>query len=289
VQDITTAVVGLGAMGGAAATTLARAGRPVIGTDPVDAARARAEGEGVRTTAAVAEAVAEASVVWLSLPTPAHVLGVVDDLAGSLRGRLVVDTSTIDPTTAHAAAEQVAAAGGRYVDAPVLGRPASVGRWTLAAGGSEDDVAEVRSFATGVLAKDVQRIGDVGSGSAVKVLNNLMFGAINAVTAEVIDLAERAGISAARFAEVVADSGAATVSPLFRDLVPKMADGEYAPIFSLALLRKDVGLGTALARELGADAEVTAVVDRLTSAAVDAGHGAEDTSALVEMLRDRRR
>jgi 3-hydroxyisobutyrate dehydrogenase len=216
------------------------------------------------------------------------VLSAVDGLSTSASNRLVIDMSTIDPATAREAAARLGRAGARYVDAPVLGRPAAVGSWTLVAGGDHTDVAETAEIAVGTIAKAVERVGTVGAGSTVKVLNNLMFGAINAITAEVLDLAERANLDPARFVEVVADSGAATVSPLFRDVAPRMAHGDHTPVFSLALLQKDLRLGATLARQLGAPADVTTVVERLTSAAVDVGHGGDDTSSLIEFHRSRR-
>jgi 3-hydroxyisobutyrate dehydrogenase-like beta-hydroxyacid dehydrogenase len=283
------AVVGLGTMGGRIAAAFAATGRPTAGADPYEAARVAAAGHGVAVTDSPGEAVAGADLVVLSLPAPRQVLEVAGALAGRVaRGALVADTSTIDPGTAREAASRLTAAGARYVDAPVLGRPAGVGAWTLVTGGAEADVAELAAATVGVIAKAVRRAGDVGAGSTVKVLNNLMFGAINAVTAEVVDLAERAGIPAAMFADVVADSGAATVSPLFRDIAPRMAAGDYEPAFTLALLQKDVRLGAALAAALGAPAEVTTAVEALTTAAVESGRAADDTAALVELLRARR-
>ena len=281
-------VVGLGAIGGRAAAALVAAGRSVVGYDVGPAALERAAAAGVRIASGAAEVASEAAVVLLSLPMPADVLSVVDEVAGTERPGLVVDLSTIDPASAREAADRLARVGARYVDAPVLGRPTGVGAWTLVAGGDEADVAAAAAVAVGTFARAVERVGEVGAGSTVKVLNNLMFGAINTVTAEVLDLAVRAGLDPARFAEVVAGSGAATVSPLFRDIAPRMANGDHTPVFSLALLRKDVRLGVGLADQLGAPAEVSATVERLTSEAVDLGHGADDTSSLIELYRVRR-
>ena len=281
-------VIGLGAMGGRAAVALAQAGQSVVGYDLHPAARERVKAAGVRIAPNAQELTVEASVVMVSLPGPADVLSAVDEFADVAANRLVIDLSTIDPKTAREAAARLGRAGARYIDAPVLGRPTAVGGWTLVAGGDQTDIAEAAAIAVGTIAKAVERAGAVGSGSMVKMLNNLMFGAINAITAEVLDLAERAELDPARFVEVVADSGAATVSPLFRDVAPRMAQGDHTPVFSLTLLQKDLRLGAALARQLGAPAEVTAAVERLTSAAVDLGRGGDDTSSLIELHRARR-
>ncbi|WP_255949838.1 NAD(P)-dependent oxidoreductase [Streptomyces odontomachi] len=282
------AVIGLGTMGGRAAAAFAAAGRPTAGADPFEAARTAAARQGVTVSDSPAAAVSGADLVLLSLPTPQHVLDVVDEIAGALGpGALVADTSTIDPETAQEAARRLAAHGARYVDAPVLGRPEGIGSWTLVAGGAQADVTELAAAAVGVIAKSVEQVGEVGAGSTVKVLNNVMFGAINAVTAEVVDLAERAGISAETFGSVVAGSGAATVSPLFRDISVRMAGRDYEPAFTLALLEKDVRLGAGIAARFGVQADVTTAVQALISEAVSSGRAGQDTSALVELLRAR--
>ena len=187
-----------------------------------------------------ADAVADADVVLVSVPRPEHVR---DLAAGALHaaspGSVVVDLSTIDPATARQAAERPAPHKVTYLDCPVLGRPAGCGSWTLVAGGDADAVTRVAPMLEQTVAKRVARVGDVGAGSVVKILNNLMFGAINAVTAEALDLASRAGIGMDTFVDAVLDSCAATVSNLFRDIGPRMAAGDDDPVFALDLLAKD--------------------------------------------------
>jgi 3-hydroxyisobutyrate dehydrogenase len=279
----TIAVLGLGAMGSRAAADLA-AEHPVHGYDPDPAARAGAAASDVIIAESMTDAVGAATLIMLSLPTPAVVRAVVGDLDG-LDGRLVADLSTIDPGTARSAAALVTGRGGRYVDAPILGRPEGCGEWTLAAGGAEADVAELAEVAVGTIARAVQHVGEVGTGSTLKLLNNLMFGAINTVTAEVMDLAERAGLDPSRFADIIADSGAATVSPLFRSIAPKIAAGTYDPTFSIALLAKDVRLGTELAAAVGGHAPMADLVKMITDRARELGLDDQDTAAVVEVYR----
>ncbi|MEU6284437.1 NAD(P)-dependent oxidoreductase [Streptomyces sp. NPDC047028] len=286
--NVTVGVIGLGTMGGRAAAALTASGIAVVGHDIDEAARSRAAGDRVTVVSGSAAVARAADIVLLSLPEPADVLSVVAELVPAAAGRLVVDLSTVEPATSRRAGAQLAAAGARFVDAPVLGRPSGCGGWTLPAGGSDEDVAAVAGLAVGTIAKAVEPVGPVGTGSLVKILNNLMFGAINTVTAEVIDLAERAGMPADRFVDVVRGSGAATVSPLFNDVGPRMVRGEHEPTFSLALLHKDVRLGAALATALSAPAEVTHTVLALTAAAHTAETGALDTSVLIDTLRARR-
>jgi 3-hydroxyisobutyrate dehydrogenase len=282
----TVAVIGLGAMGGRAGATLA-ADHRVYGYDPDPAARDRAAAAGVLVADSPAAAAQPAALVLLSLPTPEVVRSVLEGLGDPLAGKLIADLSTIDPGTAREAGAVLAGRGARYVDAPILGRPEGCGAWTLAAGGTAADIAALAEVAVGRIAGAVERVGDLGAGSTVKLLNNLMFGAINTVTAEVMDLADRAGVEPARFAQIVAGSGAATVSPLFRSIAPKMAAGRYEPTFSVQLLAKDVRLGVELAARLGAEAPMAGLVRMITDRAVDAGLGDQDTSAVIEVFRGR--
>lgn len=279
------AVLGLGRMGRRIAVALGGDGEPVFGYDPSTVASDAAASAGVHVCPDACTAIADAAFVMLALPGPAAVLDVLHELADDLHDKLVIDTSTIDPASARAAGRLVSAAGGRYVDAPVLGRPERCGAWTLAVGGAAADVEGAATVTVGRIAQRVEHVGPVGAGSALKVLNNVMFAAINAITAEVVDLAERAGIPAQRFASVVAESGAATVSNLFRDIAPRMARHDYHPAFTLGLLLKDVHLGRDLATDLGCAAPVTDVVEQVTARAVEAGRSAQDTSALVEIYR----
>lgn len=283
--DVTVAVIGLGAMGGRAAAAFA-AVRSTHGYDPVPAARDRVTESGVTVHDSASAAAAGADVIFLSLPTPDVVRAVINDLGDTVAGKIISDLSTIDPGTAREAAATVEDHGGRYVDSPILGRPTACGNWTLVCGGTESDIAVITDIAVGTIAKAAHRIGDVGAGTTLKLLNNLMFGAINTVTAEIVSLAEQAGLDAGRFAEIIADSGAASVSGLFRDITPRMAAHSYDPAFAIKLLAKDVRLGAELARSLDRSAPMADLVRTITERAVTGGLGDLDTAAVVEIYRN---
>jgi len=233
------------------------------------------------------EALVGADFVVLSVPRPEHVLETARGALAGAHGATVADLSTIDPETAREAARSLAGNGVRYVDAPVLGRPARIGGWTLPAGGDEADVERVRSVLVPAVATRVTRVGDVGAGSVVKLMANVMFGAINAAAAETLNACRLAGVAPTVFVDTLADSGAAVVSNLFRELGPKMTEGDYSPAFALALLAKDNRLALELFREAGADATLTETLVALEHAAVELGHGDDDTSALLELYRAR--
>lgn len=279
------AVIGLGTMGRRIALALAGAGNEVKGFDLADGAVVASRDAGVSVTASEQEAVADAEIVVLSLPRPAHVVAATKNGVRAPEGALVVDLSTIDPGSARQAQANLADRKVRYVDAPVLGRPDSIGKWTLACGGTDEDLDRVEALMVGPVAKKVARIGDVGAGSVVKILNNMMFGAINATTAEALNACQLAGVDPAVFAETVAESGAATVSNLFRELAPKIVAGDYEPAFSLALLSKDVQLALDLQRSVGAFGPIAHSVAAVNEVGLNNDLGHMDTGVVHRVYR----
>ena len=128
-------------------------------------------------------------------------------------------------------------------------------------------------------------VGPSGHGNIVKLLNNMMFGAINAITAEVFALSAKLGMEPRVLYNTIADSGAATVSNLFRELGPKILADDYSPLFSIDNLHKDMRLGIEMARKVGADFLVSEANQRLNALAREAGWGSEDTAAAVKVCR----
>ncbi|GAA4672831.1 NAD(P)-dependent oxidoreductase [Nocardioides nanhaiensis] len=280
-------VVGLGAMGLRLATGLVDAGAQVTAVDPSPEAATRAGEAGVTVVPAAAD-LAGCEVVVLSLPTPRLVLDVVTQLADAAAAAgahlTVLDTSTVGPADARAAAEVAAARGQVYADTPILGRPESVGRWTFPVGGSAETVALAQRVLAPV-AGLVEGVGDVGAASATKVLNNLMLGTINAVTAELLVLADAAGLDPGRWVDLVVGSGAASVSPLFRDVAARAVDGDFEPTFTVQLMHKDNSLALDLADQLRVPMITGTAAQHLNTMALSAGHGAEDSIAVVKVLQ----
>lgn len=280
----TVGVIGLGRMGLPICAHLVGAGFEVVVHDPVETHVDAARGHGASAAGTASEVGRRAEVVLLSLPTPEVVVAVVDQLTGGGACRLVLDTSTNGPATARQAFRALAAHGISYADTPVLGRPESVGRWTIPVGGS----AEAFREATPVLqhlATSVVHAGDVGSAATVKVANNMMLSAINAVTAEALALVTAAGIDPERFVEIVVDSGAASVSGLFREVAPRAARGDVdARTFSVRLMHKDTALALVLAEEHGLRLYVTDAAQRLNDRAVAAGLGDLESIAVINVV-----
>lgn len=278
------AVIGLGTMGGRAAARLASQSNSVQGYDPDAKAQHSAEKAGIKVCATADEAIRGAKVIILSLPLPEHVRQVAHAvLVHAAPGTVVVDISTIDPATAREAAAQLLKHEVSYLDAPVLGRPDRCGNWTLVVGGSADALAQIRALLEASIAARVVHFGEVGSGSVVKLLNNLMFGAINAITAEALAICRAAMVDQNLFIQTVADSGAATVSNLFRELAPRIATGDFEPTFALNLLHKDNRLALHLAEEVGVPPFLASSIDLVNTVGLRAALGTRDTGAIYKV------
>jgi len=280
----TVGVVGLGAMGLPIARALAAHGS-VVAYDAQPAARLRAVEAGVVVTESLPHLARSANTVLLSLPTAAVVEEVVAELAPNAPGLLILDTSTIGPDDSRRIGAVALAAGSTYLDTPVLGRPDRVGDWTIPVGGPAAAYPAVAALLSPIAAK-VVHVGDLGAAATLKVANNLMFSVINAVTAEALLLAKAAGLDPGLFVDTVLDSGAATVSGLFRSIAPRAIAGDFSPTFSLDLVRKDNDLAVQLAAGLGLELSVGAAARDLHDRAALAGHGAEDSVAVLRLLEE---
>lgn len=284
---MTVGLVGVGTMGSRMLARLLESGHSVVARDIAPEAERRAAQAGATVVGSPADVARRASLALLSLPVPADVDQVVagDDglLAGAQPGTIIVDLSTVDPDTTRRNASRAAAWGVGYLDAPVLGRPPGCGKWTLPVGGESADLERARPVLE-VLAARVIHVGLSGAGNTVKLLNNMMFSAINAVTAEVLAVCAALGMDPKVFVDTVADSGAATVSNLFRELGPKILARDFSAAFSIDLLHKDVRLALEMASGVKAPTLITPAGLVLIEMARARGYGAEDTGAVVKVF-----
>lgn len=274
------AVVGLGRMGGALAARLVAAGHAVHGADPVEAARARLTAAGGRASATAGDAIADAEVVVLLLPDSNAVESVLD--APEVRAALaadavVVDAGSSDPARTRALAERLAASGIELVDAPVSGGVvgAENGTLTVMAGGSGAALDRV----TPVLEAfgRVVRVGPVGSGHAVKALNNLLSAAHLLLTSEAVLAAERFGVRPEVLLDVVnGSSGRSGSSELKwpRYILP----GTFDSGFALALMVKDARIALGLLTGTGVESPLAkATLESWTRALDELPSGADHT------------
>lgn len=282
------ALIGCGRMGCCMLESMVKAGYEVIAYDKFPAAVDRAVSMGARAAASPAEAAGAAKVVLMSLPGPVQLEEVLfgkDGLREALtEEHVVIDTSTVDPQTTRHNAEGVSETGAAYLDCPILGRPSATGRWMLPAGGDEAALEYVKPVLL-TFAANAIHVGGPGAGNALKLLNQMMFSCINAVSSEVMAICEHVGIDKRVFYDTVASSSAATVSGLFREVGKCIVDEGYsAPAFTVDLLIKDTKLALQMAKDAKAPSLIAGTVQMYNELASANGLGGEDTSALYKMF-----
>lgn len=279
-------LVGIGTMGQIIAFKFLENDYDVVGYDLLPDVRRKAHEMGVEIVDSVGDVAKIAQVMVLSLPGPAQVKEVVSGEKGLLsaarKGQIIVDLSTVDPSTTRKMAGMAEEMGVGYLDAPILGRPKSIGRWVLPVGGHIDHFEQCKPILQ-TFANQLVYVGASGAGNTLKLVNQLMFSTINAMTAEMLAVAKKASLSPKVVFETISKSGAATVSGLFCEVAKKIVENDYTSTFSIDLLCKDSALAVGMAKECGAPPIIATTVQVLNEIAQAKGLGGKDTAALIKI------
>ncbi|MGP3534347.1 NAD(P)-dependent oxidoreductase [Microbacterium sp. RD1] len=280
-NDITSiGIIGLGNMGLPIATRLAAAGYTVTGFDVAEAARARLVEHGGRAADTPADAAAGADALILMLPDSTIVSQVMSDAAlrATLsRNQLVVDMGSSEPVRTRSLAAELDADGVALVDAPVSGgvSGATAGTLTIMVGGAARNVERLTP-ALSALGR-VRHAGPVGSGHAIKALNNLISATHLWVTSEAILTGEKFGLRPEVMLEII--NGSSGRSGSSENKWPNfILPGTFDSGFALRLMLKDMKTATALAEQLGMPIELgEAAVAEWTRAAEAMAPAADHT------------
>jgi len=247
--------------------------------------------QGAHRAQTPAELCAEAGIVMLCLATTEVVREVVFGpggiVEGARPGQLLVDFSSLEPAaTREIAAELERRTGMRWVDAPVSGGTpgAEAGTLTIMAGGREEDVERARPVLAH-LGQRLTRMGDVGAGQVTKVCNQMIVACNALVIAEVVALAEKAGVDAGLIAPALA-GGFADSKPL-QILAPQMAASTFEPVkWHVRTLLKDLDTAVKLSREAGSATPISGLAAQLMRLHGSQGNLDRDPATLVNMLRE---
>ena len=284
------AFLGLGTMGAAMAANLGRAGYPltVWNRTPGRATGLVELGATEAATPARASAAAEVVLVCVSdsPDVEAVILGPDGAIEGLRPGSLVIDCSTISPSVSRSIAERLATAGVGFVDAPVSGGSEGAQKGTLSifCGGSPADVERARPV-LGAMGRTITHVGSVGSGQAVKAVNQVILAGTYLGVAEGLVLAMKAGLDVPQVVDAL--GGGAAQSWVLANRSGRMIENEYPLGFKVALHLKDLGIALGLAEELGASLPVGELCEAIERDLVAAGHADDDMSAVARSIRSR--
>jgi 3-hydroxyisobutyrate dehydrogenase len=288
----TVAFLGLGHMGGPMAANLVAAGHTVRGFDPVPAAKSAAAEKGAVVVDSAAEAVAEADVVFTSLPSGDIVKACYAEvLPAAKQGALFIDTSTISVDDARTINAQAAGRGFAQLDAPVSGgvKGATAGTLAFMVGGEDTAVERARSVLE-PLAGKIIHCGASGTGQAAKLCNNMVLAVQQIVIGEAFVLAERLGLSAQSLFDVITGAtgncwAVHTNCPVPGPVPTSPANNDFKPGFATALMNKDLGLAMDAVKSTGSAAPLGSHAAEIY-AKFSADHADKDFSAVIEMIRN---
>lgn len=281
---------GIGLMGLPMCRRLLAAGYPLTVWNRNPAKCAPLVEAGARQVATPAELCEHADVVMLCLADTAVVREVVFGAAGVAQGaksgQLLVDFSSLEPTaTREMAAELKNETGMGWLDSPVSGGVvgAEAGSLAIMVGGDAADLQRVHAVLLN-LGQRVTHMGAVGAGQVTKACNQMIVACNALVIAEVVALAEQAGVDASLIAEALA-GGFADSKPL-QILAPQMAESRFEPVkWHVRTLLKDLDTAVKFSREQGSATPISGLAAQLMRLHGAQGFLQKDPATLVQMYR----
>ncbi|MFB0712702.1 sulfolactaldehyde 3-reductase [Buttiauxella noackiae] len=286
----TIAFLGLGQMGFPMASNLVSKGHNLKVFDLNPQAVEQLVSAGATAALTPADAAQDAEVVITMLPNGDIVRqvllgekGVCETLSPSA---LIIDMSTIHPLQTDALIAQTKEKGFSMMDAPV-GRTsinAKDGTLLILAGGYPEQVERARQILL-CMGSEIVEAGGPGMGIRVKLINNYMSIALNALSAEAAVLCESLGLDLNVAIKVM--SGTAAGKGHFTTTWPgKVLSGDLSPAFMVDLALKDLRIAIDVAQQTGAPLGMGVVAETYYQAATQAGRGRQDWSALLSEVRE---
>jgi 3-hydroxyisobutyrate dehydrogenase len=267
----------------------------VEGVDLNDAAVEQLVGAGGASAETAKIAASRADVVITMLPAGKHVREVYLGSAGIIEnanpGTLLIDSSTIDVSTAREVAEAAEAKGLPMVDAPVSGGVggAQGGTLTFMVGGSEDAFARAQPILA-LMGKTIVHAGPAGNGQAAKICNNMILGVSMIAVSEAFLLAEKLGLDAQKLFDISSKSSGqcwsmTTYCPVPGPVPTSPANRDYQPGFTASMMLKDLKLAQEAAKSASAATPMGAGAATVYERFVEESGGGTDFSGIIRFLR----
>jgi 3-hydroxyisobutyrate dehydrogenase len=240
-----------------------------------------------------AAAVKDAQVVITCLPSSVEVEAILHGENGMLeslrKGAVLVDCTSGDPPTSRSIAAELGGRGVDFIDAPVSGgtTAAKAGTLTVMWGGDQSVFERVRPVIE-AFGKKIVHAGPVGSGDALKAVNNALLAVHILSAAEGLAVLVKAGVDPKVALDVInASSGRSNSS---ENLIPqRVLTRAFPRTFRLALLEKDIGIAAVMAEDLGARTPlISLTAERFHEAREKLGEQADHVEAvkMVEAEND---
>jgi 3-hydroxyisobutyrate dehydrogenase len=236
--------------------------------------------DGIKPSDTPADAIAASQLIILMLTDTAAIQATLlnPDAIAQLADRTVLQMGTIAPQESKAIAKAVVAAGGDYLEAPVLGSipEAKTGSLIVMVGATPELFEQWRPVLE-CFGPEPQLMGPVGAGSGVKLAMNQLIGTLTTAFSMSLGLVQQEAIDVEKFMAIVRQS--ALYAPTFDKKLARMCDLNFAnPNFPTKHLLKDMNLFVQAAETFNAD--VAQSVAKIAQRAVEQGLADQDYSAV---------
>lgn len=281
--------IGIGRMGLPMCVNLLRAGADLTVHNRTADRAGPLLSAGARWAGSPAELAASCDLVLTCLatvPATENVIAGPGGVLSALRpGAMVVDHGTIGPDTARRLAERAASRGAGFLDAPVSGGPegARDGTLTIMAGGAEADFRRVEPVLR-AYGREVARVGPIGSGSLLKLVNQVLTFVHGVAAAEALGLAARAGLDLAAAGAVLRQSFGQ--SRMLERTLLRVQARDFEAGAALRLYLKDLGLALDAGQSVHAPLPLTRAALAILQQSIDAGLADRDIASLYLLLRE---
>ncbi|KAM9776602.1 3-hydroxyisobutyrate dehydrogenase a isoform 2-T2 [Syngnathus typhle] len=288
--------IGLGNMGSPMAKNLLKHGYPVIATDVFPESCKELRDLGAQVVDSPAEVAEKADRIFTMLPSSPNVIEVYTGPNGILKkvkkGTLLIDSSTIDPAVSKEMALAAEKMGAVFMDAPVSGGvgAASLAKLTFMVGGAKEEYNAAQELLT-CMGANVIYCGQVGTGQAAKICNNMLLAIGMIGTAETMNLGIRLGLDPKLLAKILnMSSGRCWASDSYNP-VPGVMEGvpsanNYQGGFGTTLMAKDLGLAQNTATNTKTSIPLGSLAHQIYRVMASRGYANKDFSSVFQFLRE---
>ncbi|XP_017281898.1 3-hydroxyisobutyrate dehydrogenase b [Kryptolebias marmoratus] len=288
--------VGLGNMGNPMAKNLLKHGYPVIATDVFPESCKEVQELGAQIVDNPAEVADKADRIITMLPSSPNVIDVYTGPNGILKkvkkGTLLIDSSTIDPAVSKETAAAAEKLGAVFMDAPVSGGvgAASSGKLTFMVGGAEEEFNAAKELLS-CMGANVVYCGQVGTGQAAKICNNMLLAIGMIGTSETMNLGIRLGLDPKLLAKILNMSSGRCWSSDTYNPVPGVMEGvpsgnNYQGGFGTQLMTKDLGLAQNTATTTRTPVPLGSLAHQIYRMMCARGYANKDFSSVFQFLRE---
>lgn len=279
--------IGLGNMGNPMAGNVLKSGFPLTVFDLNAKAMENLVAAGAIGAKSAKQVVESVEVLLTCLPASPDVealyLGSGGIVEAAKAGNVLVDMSSVLPTTPRKLEAAAKARGVQFLEAPVSGGVTGARAATLAImTGGDKTVFERVLPVLKAMGPNVYHVGAVGAGNTIKAINNMLSSANAIAMYEGMVVGLKAGLSLETMHAIIKDSSGNSnaLARVHRALIPR----NFEPGFKVALMNKDLDTFNSIARELHVPVSVSNVAQRYQQTALAAGLGEKDTSVIFSLV-----